>query len=255
MADVTPDAAKSSGEETGEAKPKLIHAHISRTHTLCSARYYGSVKVDAPSSATEINRNVVKFRQAPHQEQVLEAILCIPRLTGGFIHLLHPQTRAVLMSVPVKHIVYCARSARMPDCIGFTSNYHEPSMVVSADASTFSEVDALKDAKKDARDDTPTPSKAEGDLSTVSAESLSGASPGSMSSQSAVGPVSPEDTAAAAAAAGKGAARKEEKPLSQAELVRQRNEQAWHLHRVRPSPFALTQQAPVYASCGASLCG
>lgn len=97
---------------------------------MCSVIYYGATRVDAPSSVTEINRNVLKCCNHP-PTVTTEAILCIPRLSGGFIHLMHPESRAVLMSIPVKHIVYCARSSRVPDCIGFTSSYYEPSMLVS----------------------------------------------------------------------------------------------------------------------------
>eukprot|EP00047_Mylnosiga_fluctuans_P022539 m.121468 g.121468 ORF g.121468 m.121468 type:complete len:391 (+) comp9299_c0_seq4:3-1175(+) len=134
MADVMADDPKKV-EVPVEPAPlsKVVPMHISRTHTLCSVQYYGAVRVDAPSSATEINRNVLRFRQAS-QPHGIEALLAIPRLSGGFIHLLEPNSRTVLMSVPVKHIVYCARSARIPDCIGFTSNYHEPTMVVSIDS-------------------------------------------------------------------------------------------------------------------------
>ena len=35
-------------------------------------------------------------------ECAVEGILCIPRLTGGFIHLLNTDNRAVLMTIPVK---------------------------------------------------------------------------------------------------------------------------------------------------------
>ena len=114
------------------SKIRRVPSHIARTHTLCSVVYYGAVKVDAPSSSIEINRNVLRFRQHP-PPSASEGVLCIPRLSGGFIHLLHPRTRIVQMSIPVKHIVYCARSARVPDCIGFTSNYHEPTRVISSD--------------------------------------------------------------------------------------------------------------------------
>eukprot|EP00051_Salpingoeca_urceolata_P011539 m.143171 g.143171 ORF g.143171 m.143171 type:complete len:1204 (+) comp17160_c0_seq1:293-3904(+) len=95
---------------------------ISRTHTMCAATYFGSVVVDAPSSSQEINRHIAGFKASP-PAGTREVIVCIPRLTGGRIHVMRADNNELLNSFPVRAIVFCAAGTEETDCIGFTTPF------------------------------------------------------------------------------------------------------------------------------------
>lgn len=78
------------------------------------------MRVDAPNSSIEINRNVTKLLETP-SEDAGSVVLCVPRLVGGKIHVMDTQRHHALISFPVNTILFCAGCTDHKDCFGFTS--------------------------------------------------------------------------------------------------------------------------------------
>eukprot|EP00050_Salpingoeca_kvevrii_P012734 m.24494 g.24494 ORF g.24494 m.24494 type:complete len:1144 (+) comp4281_c0_seq1:414-3845(+) len=94
---------------------------LNRSHTLVSATYLGCCEVDAPSSATEMNRNIARLTSDP-PPTARPVLVCIPRLVGGKINIVDAHSSALIADFPVARIVFCAGTASDDTCFGFTSD-------------------------------------------------------------------------------------------------------------------------------------
>lgn len=106
----------------GGVPPKLKRAEsgstIARTHTLCSCRYLGAARMDAPASSTELCRNIARLKETT---RAMPVVICIPRLSGGRIHLMEVATNTVIKTFAVRSILLCASgTGQDADAMGFT---------------------------------------------------------------------------------------------------------------------------------------
>ena len=74
------------------------------------------------ASSKEICRNITKLK-ARALDSAAEVLLCLPRLSGGRIHLIDVASNAVLKTFSVRHILFCASGSEADsDSIGFTTH-------------------------------------------------------------------------------------------------------------------------------------
>lgn len=126
-------ALKATGAASGEGTPsdgsprsERRKSHISRTHTVVQATYYGPTSMDAPSSSTEINRHI-QDAAAPENTTGVSVMMCIPRLKGGCINLL--PSEAVegadedikpFKVFPVHRVIFVATGVQHKTFVGFS---------------------------------------------------------------------------------------------------------------------------------------
>lgn len=115
--------------EVGTNDP-IAFQTLLRSHTTCRATKLGAGRVDAPNSKVEVMRLIAKECKAaaatpdggPNGRDVL---LCIPRLSGGYIYVVDNNTYEVLEQHKIKKILFCSKGTGeggAEHCIGFTNH-------------------------------------------------------------------------------------------------------------------------------------